>query len=461
MQELGERAAQGRALADRRETEIAAHGEALAELDEKRQELAGEREQAAAAVDEDERQIAAAERDLKQVAARVDGFRSQMLAAAAEINAARNHVQQAQIEQERGNFRRHRIDQEIAQHAFEVKQAAEVLEMSRSKVASTESALDTRSEEQEKVAETLEATMRREAEASERKRLLEDQLSGARQRQRILAELSRAHAQRRAALEKALASAGIETPVYLATQAKAVEGWERSLDIYLGSLADAVVLNPGESARGLAQALAGRSAAVLIERQAGAPETWPVVDDPAVVLSLSEALGLSEDLASALPPAFLVRAAADAERLARQHPGLAFLSREGVWVEAGTFHVEGEIATPGEGQIKGLVTIAGNPVISAPGAGLLIRSFFAMQRMDPGFDSTNVLTAGLPIPEKRYPDAAQLNRYLRHEAGLGGRVRELAILTTARELDSQFEWAAHEPEALGEGISREIIEIII
>jgi 4-carboxymuconolactone decarboxylase len=56
--------------------------------------------------------------------------------------------------------------------------------------------------------------------------------------------------------------------------------------------------------------------------------------------------------------------------------------------------------------------------------------------------------------------ARPLNRYLRHEAGLGGRVRELAILTTARELDSQFEWAAHEPEALGEGISREIIEVI-
>jgi len=36
----------------------------------------------------------------------------------------------------------------------------------------------------------------------------------------------------------------------------------------------------------------------------------------------------------------------------------------------------------------------------------------------------------------------------------------LAILTTARELGGQFEWAAHEPEALGEGISREIIEII-
>jgi len=46
-----------------------------------------------------------------------------------------------------------------------------------------------------------------------------------------------------------------------------------------------------------------------------------------------------------------------------------------------------------------------------------------------------------------------LNHYLRHEAGLDGRVRELAILTTARELDSQFEWAAHEPAARGEGIS--------
>jgi hypothetical protein len=54
---------------------------------------------------------------------------------------------------------------------------------------------------------------------------------------------------------------------------------------------------------------------------------------------------------------------------------------------------------------------------------------------------------------------ASTNHYLRREAGLGGRVRELAILTTARELDSQFEWAAHEPEAIAEGISREIIDI--
>lgn len=53
-----------------------------------------------------------------------------------------------------------------------------------------------------------------------------------------------------------------------------------------------------------------------------------------------------------------------------------------------------------------------------------------------------------------------LNHHLRHEAGLGGRVRELAILVTARALDSQFEWCAHEAEALRQGISREIVDII-
>ena len=58
------------------------------------------------------------------------------------------------------------------------------------------------------------------------------------------------------------------------------------------------------------------------------------------------------------------------------------------------------------------------------------------------------------------PYSRPLNHYLRYEAGLGGRVRELAILTTARALDSQFEWAAHEAEAGREGISPGIIDVI-
>ena len=50
-------------------------------------------------------------------------------------------------------------------------------------------------------------------------------------------------------------------------------------------------------------------------------------------------------------------------------------------------------------------------------AGLLIRSFFQMQRADTGFDSTNVMTAGLPLSDKRYPDTVQLDSYLRQIVG--------------------------------------------
>ena len=345
--DLGERSAQGRALAERREQEIETWSAMLSSLEERRRELAAEREQAAIAVDQDEQQIAAAERDLRQVAARVDATRGQLAGAVDEIEGVRKQAQQAQIEMERGNFRRHHLEQEIAQQSHELKQAAEALEMAVSKVQSTEVALETKSDEQDRVAESLEATMRREAEATDRKRGLESQLSGSRQRQRILADLSRAHAQRRAALEKALASAGIPAPAWLAGQAHPLEGWERALDVYLGSLADAVILDPGQKALDLAQALAGRAAAILIERGGSEESLMPLVNDPAVVLSLGEALGLSDELAAALPPAFLVRTAEDAARLARRHPGYAFLSREGVWVDAGTFHVEGEVATPG------------------------------------------------------------------------------------------------------------------
>jgi len=52
------------------------------------------------------------------------------------------------------------------------------------------------------------------------------------------------------------------------------------------------------------------------------------------------------------------------------------------------------------------------------------------------------------------------NRYLRFEAGFSAHVREVAILITAREMDSQFEWCAHEPEALKEGVPQATIDVI-
>ena len=53
-----------------------------------------------------------------------------------------------------------------------------------------------------------------------------------------------------------------------------------------------------------------------------------------------------------------------------------------------------------------------------------------------------------------------INRYLRFEAGIPPRLREIAILVTAREMDSQFEWVAHEGEALKEGVEPGVIDVI-
>jgi len=52
------------------------------------------------------------------------------------------------------------------------------------------------------------------------------------------------------------------------------------------------------------------------------------------------------------------------------------------------------------------------------------------------------------------------NRYLRFDAGIEPRLMELAILVVAREMDSQFEWAAHEPAGLKAGLEQKVIDVV-
>jgi 4-carboxymuconolactone decarboxylase len=54
---------------------------------------------------------------------------------------------------------------------------------------------------------------------------------------------------------------------------------------------------------------------------------------------------------------------------------------------------------------------------------------------------------------------SEFNAYLRFKV-FDPKVREVAILAVAREMDSQFEWAAHEPEALKEGVPATVIDVI-
>ena len=53
-----------------------------------------------------------------------------------------------------------------------------------------------------------------------------------------------------------------------------------------------------------------------------------------------------------------------------------------------------------------------------------------------------------------------LSRHLREDAGFTPRVREIAFLTTSREMDNQFEWTAHEPVALKVGVPQAVIDVI-
>ena len=68
--------------------------------------------------------------------------------------------------------------------------------------------------------------------------------------------------------------------------------------------------------------------------------------------------------------------------------------------------------------------------------------------------------AGIQLYTKAAPHLVALNQYLRFKSGIAPRAREIAILTTAREMDSQFEWAAHEPEALNVGVPANVVEVI-
>jgi 4-carboxymuconolactone decarboxylase len=68
---------------------------------------------------------------------------------------------------------------------------------------------------------------------------------------------------------------------------------------------------------------------------------------------------------------------------------------------------------------------------------------------------------GIAMYSPRVADADQRkNDYLRFDSSIGRRFYEVAVLITARELDHQFEWAAHEPAALKAGVEQTVIDVI-
>ena len=70
-------------------------------------------------------------------------------------------------------------------------------------------------------------------------------------------------------------------------------------------------------------------------------------------------------------------------------------------------------ASPGRHMRGGLVVAEiALAFVLLVGSGLLMRSFFNLLDIDPGFEPTNVLTAGLPMSQEQHPDPVELNAYL-------------------------------------------------
>jgi 4-carboxymuconolactone decarboxylase len=55
---------------------------------------------------------------------------------------------------------------------------------------------------------------------------------------------------------------------------------------------------------------------------------------------------------------------------------------------------------------------------------------------------------------------SDVNTYLRTGTGLGDRLTEIAIMVTARAMDNQFEWTAHEIAGLKAGVEPAVIDLI-
>ncbi|MEO7974146.1 MAG: hypothetical protein ABIU84_11225, partial [Thermoanaerobaculia bacterium] len=355
--EIDGRVAAGQAVSGKRSEELEIHGRSVGELAQNRARLIVEHDQAAALVQADGARLREVESVAAAAEARLESARQELLTSLSDLTALRNRIHREQIESEKGSFRQRHLFDELALRSQEITEASRGLASANARLAEIEALLGERHLELAAARETLEGLLSREATAAEALRTLEHERTGRSERQRFLAELAASDREKGRALAERLAALGISEPETLGTRIHAMRGWERSLDLYLGELIDAVVLSGDRPACAVATLLAesAHAAGTLLSPISVAdsvdggnsPVSWPQPQDPAIVASLGDALGLEPAVARALPPAFLAASAEDAERLARAHSGVAFLTRDRLWMHGGLIHLEGDEQQPG------------------------------------------------------------------------------------------------------------------
>ncbi|MEO8505940.1 MAG: AAA family ATPase, partial [Acidobacteriota bacterium] len=344
-QEISERLSAGLALEDRRSVGLEEQTRTLGELDARRGTLVEEHDASAAEVAQDERQIQAAEIATRNAESKQEGLRAQVAIAQGEIARLRSQHHREQLESQKGSVQHQQLGDQLSLFSDQIEESSSLVESTRVRASDLEAEVVGKESDFSIASGQLEEIKTIETELVTSERTLHGEATSIRQRGALLEELSAAYEERRHALREGLAAAGVTAPHFLGDGLAALPGWEKSLDLYLGELADAVVLPRDGNGLTFAEALVQTRTAGKLLRPVDVE--LPKVDDAAIVTSLGAALGLTDSMAAALPPAYLVESAQDAERLARRHPGIAFLSRERLWAQGGLLHIQGEQAQPG------------------------------------------------------------------------------------------------------------------
>ncbi len=347
--EIDARVAAGRGVSDHRNHELELHVRTVSDLAASRSRLIVEHDRAAELVEADGARLRDVETSATAAEARLEAARQELLSSLGDLQALRNRIHREQIESEKGSFRQRHLFDELAQRSAELTEANRALADANARLAEIETLLGERQIELTAARANLDDLLAREAAAAEALRTLEHERTGRSERQRFLAELAQGDRDKGRALAERLAALGISEPETLGSRIHALRGWERSLDLYLGDLIDAVVLSGDRPARELATLLGegGRAAGALLSPLADRDSAWPRIGDSAILTSLGDALGLEPAIAQALPPAYLVTTAEDAERLAHAWPGVAFLTRDRLWMQGGLIHLQGDEEQPG------------------------------------------------------------------------------------------------------------------
>ncbi|MEM8930087.1 MAG: AAA family ATPase, partial [Acidobacteriota bacterium] len=355
--EMGERLTRGRAQTEERRERIDELKSSLGGLDERARQALEERDEAARLVAEDEQRITAAQHEVEAAEARLEGLRGELMASVAKVNQASSALQQMTVEIERSAYRLRYLDDERERLDRQLAESRGTLDAVSGELSEAETEVATLADRRSTLDAALEGVLRREAELAEERREAETHLAGLRQRQKILIQLSQQHEERRRAVREALAEIGVDTPRFLADVLEPADGWAETIDHFLGELADAVLVDAG-SALETARALAETGTSGLFVRPLPEGSDPVEIEDESLAYSLAEALDLSPELARSLPPAFLVERAEDAERLAAEHPGIAFLSRDAIWARGGALRIQTPEAAPGvlarESELQGI-----------------------------------------------------------------------------------------------------------